>query len=278
MRFVTKPYLLLLLLWGLLLPATGRSDNAALPMRPDTAAIVFSGQESMHYAISWSGGIKIGDLFISVEPDKQQQGCFTIRVRVSDYGLFRLFYPVDDSFVTLVCGPQKLPQRYEVHQKEGRGRETRRLTLYDQEKGQILYRRNNEQVQEFRVSGPVYNEFAAFVITRTLAFRPGARVVVPTFADKKRNLVEVILEGREKRRTIFGPRQTLRFLPRLTFKGLYDKEGDTVIWLSDDVCRIPVFIRSRIRIGSLSASLVEYANPACPETRIVAQPLRIEGD
>ena len=269
---------MLLLLWGLLPPGAGRAEDGALPIRPDTAAIVFSGQESMHYEISWSGGIKIGDLYISAEPDKRQQDCFAIRARVSDYGLFRLFYPVDDSFVTYVCGPDRLPQRYEVLQKEGRGRETRRLTLYDQEKGRVLYRRNDEKVQEFQVSGPVYNEFSAFVITRTLAFRPGTRVVVPTFADKKRNPVEVVLEGREQRRTIFGPRQTLRFLPRLTFKGLYDKEGDTVIWLTDDVCRIPVFIRSRIRIGSLSASLVEYSNPACPEARVVVQGPRIEGD
>ncbi len=269
---------MLLLLWGLLLPDVGRAEGGALPILPDIAAIVFSGQESMHYEISWSGGIKIGDLYLFAESDKRQKDCFVIRAKVSDYGLFRLFYPVDDSFVTLVCGAQKLPERYEVHQKEGRGRETRRLTIYEQKKGRVLYRRDDEKMQEFLVNEPVYNEFAAFVITRTLAFRPGTRVVVPTFADKKINQVEVVLEGREQRRTIFGPRKTLRFLPRLTFKGLYDKEGDTEIWLTDDVCRIPVFIRSRIRIGSLSARLVEYSNPACPKARVVTQSLLVEGD
>ncbi|RXM21756.1 DUF3108 domain-containing protein, partial [Citrobacter sp. AAK_AS5] len=42
---------------------------------------------------------------------------------------------------------------------------------------------------------------------------------------------------------------------------------DTVLWITDDQCRVPVEIRSRIVVGSLVATLVEYENPACPELR-----------
>ena len=53
-------------------------------------------------------------------------------------------------------------------------------------------------------------------------------------------------------------------MPKMKFKGLYDKDGDTVFWLTDDACRVPVKIDSKILIGSLVAELVDYSNPVCP--------------
>ena len=63
--------------------------------------------------------------------------------------------------------------------------------------------------------------------------------------------------------TLLGPVDVVEVLPRMTFKGLYDKSGDTVIWFTDDACRIPVRIRSKILIGSLTAELVAYHGTSC---------------
>ncbi len=51
----------------------------------------------------------------------------------------------------------------------------------------------------------------------------------------------------------------------MKFKGLYDKDGDTVIWFTNDECRIPVRMNSKILIGSLTAELVSYSNPHCKD-------------
>ena len=45
--------------------------------------------------------------------------------------------------MTYVRSDLKLPYRYEVLQKEGRGRVTRRLTLYDQAGLLVNYRKND---------------------------------------------------------------------------------------------------------------------------------------
>lgn len=111
----------------------------------------------------------------------------------------------------------------------------------------------------------MYNEFASFIITRALIFEREKAVVVPTFADKKRHEVEVSLIKQEKRHTVFGEKMTLMVQPKMQFKGVYEKSGDTILWLTDDKCRVPVEIHSKIVIGSLVAELVEYANSACPE-------------
>ena len=223
---------------------------------------IFAGRERLHYAISWSGGIRIGDLVLEIGAAATGDGD-TIHARVTDYGLFRLIYPVDDTFTTFVRGPFRLPYRYEVLQREGRGRETRRLTLYDQQARTVRYRKNDHPWKEYRITGPVYNEYSSFFITRALSLAPGREDIVPAFVDGKRHEVVVSVLGREKRETIFGRLQTVRVLPRMHFKGLYDKKGDTEFWLTDDDCRVPVEIRSKILVGSLVAELVEYANPRC---------------
>jgi len=235
-----------------------------IPVDGNIARTIFSGDEEMHYVVSWSGGIKIGDLFLSVRQAANGDG-YAISARVKDYGLFRLFYPVNDTFTTYVRGALKLPYRYEVEQKEGHGSSTtHRLTLYDQKNLQVRYHKNKGPWKTFTLTGPAYNEFSSFFITRALNFT-GDRPVVPTFVDEKRHEVAVSLLTREQQKNIFGRVDTLKVMPKMDFKGLYDKDGDTVFWLTDDQCRVPVAIHSKILIGSLVAELVEYKNPACPQ-------------
>lgn len=251
--------------------ATEALETQPSQVDPATLGVIFSGAEFLHYAVSWSGGVKIGDIYMTIQRDKTKEDAFTISAKVKDYGPLELFYPVDDAFTCFVSGPMKLPYRYEVRQKEGFGRKTNRLTLYDQVNRQVRYRKNQEAEQQFDVAGTVYNEFASFIITRALNLELGRDIVVPTFADKKRQEVMVALVKREKRRTVFGEKNTLEVHPKMEFKGLYEKSGDTILWLTDDKCRVPVEIHSKIVIGSLVAELVEYTNPACPELRRVKE-------
>jgi len=240
-------------------------ETDASQIDPAILAVIFSGSEVMHYAVSWSGGVKIGDIYLKIQREKTKDDAFTISAKVKDYGPLEVLYPVDDSFTCFVSGPLKLPYRYEVQQKEGYGRNITRLTQYDQANRLVRYQKNKNAEEQFKVVGSVYNEFASFIITRALIFEQGKAVVVPTFADKKRHEVEVSLNKQEKRHTVFGEKKTLVVQPKMPFKGVYEKSGDTILWLTDDRCRVPVEIHSKIVIGSLVAELVEYANSACPE-------------
>ncbi len=241
-------------------PAAGELPDGVIDR--DILNLVFSTTETLRYDVSWTGGIKIGELDLSLEPDDQDG--FAIHARVVDVGIFHFFYPVNDVFTTYVRGADKLPYRYEVLQREGRGSVTRRLTVYDQQKLKVRYRRDDEAELVVDVAGPVYNEFSSFYITRVMRLPGGGVFMVPTFADKRRNEVKVRVLGREELKTSLGRVRTVAVAPIMEFKGLYDKDGDTVIWLTDDVCRIPVRVRSRIAVGSLTARLVEFSSPSCP--------------
>ena len=238
-----------------------------LPSQIDSEvlATIFSGAETLHYSVSWSGGVQIGDIYIEIRPEKSKKDAYNISAKVKDYGPLKVIYPIDDTFRCSVSGPMKLPYKYEIHQKEGYTSETLRLTLYDQQSRIVIFQKNHGPQERTEFEGRVYNEFASFIISRALLFKEGEAIVVPTFADNKRHEVQVSLAKKEKRNTLFGEKMTLKIHPKMQFKGLYEKSGDTILWITDDKCRVPVEIHSKIVVGSLVAELVGYANPACKE-------------
>ncbi len=227
---------------------------------------MYQGGEKLKYRVSWTGGIKIGELKMEIVKLPGDNEEYELRARVKDSGIFHFFYPVDDSFVTKVQGAKRLPVSYKVVQKEGRGYEATRHTRYDQLNGEIWYQKNDGSPKTYSVEEEVYNEFSSFFYTRLLPLVPGTSSIVPTFADGKRH--EVLVESGDETRikkTVIGDVNVLSVSPRMPFKGLYDKAGDTVIWMSNDECRVPVRINSKIAIGSLTAELVSYTNPSCSD-------------
>ncbi|MGI9536949.1 MAG: DUF3108 domain-containing protein [Desulfocapsaceae bacterium] len=233
----------------------------------DLIAGIYSGNEKFRYDISYTGGLKLGELYLSVEPAEDVEDGFIINARATtENGMFSKVYPIEDVHVTRVQGPERLPYHYEVWQKEGFNYEAHRVFRYKQRKGRILYQHNDKPVEVFKVKTPIQNEFSSFFASRLMAFVPGQPFLVPTFADEKRNEVVVMVRGNEvMKKTILGDVDTMVVEPIMEFSGLYDKRGDTVIWYSNDECRVPVKVNSKLVLGSLTAKLVSYRNPACPQ-------------
>lgn len=249
-------------------PAAARNELHAAQLQPETMAVIFSGQEQMHYEVSWTGGVKVGDIYLQITPAPEHPDTYSISAKVVSGPALNVFYPVDDVFHCIVAGETKLPLHYEVFQREGhRRRLTKRVTRYAQKNNLVKYQKNDGPQQFFAMDGMSYNELAAFLITRALRLREDSPTTVPTFVDGKRHLVQVRLHKKEKRSSIFGKSRTLKVQPIMNFKGLYEKSGNTMLWLTDDQCRVPVEITSRIAIGSLVARLVDYRNPACTDLK-----------
>lgn len=225
----------------------------------------YSGKEILKYDVSYTGGIKIGELHLEVNSLPDEEGSFEIRSFISTKGgAVHLIYPVSDLHVTKVRGEKKLPYHYEVWQEEGYNYTAHREFEYDQIDGTVSYWKNDNFKDQYQVEGEVNNEFSSFFNSRLMDFSQESPFIVPTFADKKR--VEVVVYPRgvqQMSNTIIGDVSTVEIMPVMKFKGLYDKKGDTVIWYTNDKCRVPVKINSKLTIGSLTAKLIEYENSSC---------------
>jgi hypothetical protein len=245
-----------------------KEDHSALPLGvidPQLLPVGYSGKEKLVYDVSWTGGIKIGELHLEINELSEIENGYEIRAIVTTKnGAVNLIYPVEDLHITKVRGTKKLPYHYEVWQKEGYNYRAHRVIEYEQEKGYIRYTKNDKLRDEYQIDGETNNEFSAFFNSRLMAFDIGRRFIVPTFADKRREEVVVHAVTQKKfDKTLLGPVTTVEIMPIMTFKGLYEKKGDTVIWYTNDECRVPIRINSKIVIGSLTADLAAYDNPAC---------------
>lgn len=225
----------------------------------------YKGAEKLHYEIAYTGGIKLGELRLEVSRLAGTDDSFELYTLVTtEDSVFNLIYPVRDIHITTVSGEKRYPLSYEVWQKEGYNYEAHKLTTYDQQSGMIHYQREGSDPVKYTVVTPVHNEFSSFFASRVMKYEVGSSFLVPTFADKKRAEVEVQVQEKVFfEDTAVGPVGTLKISPVLTFKGLYDKRGDTTIWYTDDNCRVPVQITSKLAIGSVTATLLLYENPAC---------------
>jgi hypothetical protein len=251
-----------------------KTDLADFPLGvidPQLLPVGYSGKEKLVYDVSWTGGIKIGELHLEINNLPEIEEGYEIRATVTTKnGAVNLIYPIEDLHITRVSGTKKLPYHYEVWQKEGYNYRAHRVIEYDQEKGYIRYTKNEKLKDVYQIDGETNNEFSAFFNSRLMPFDIGSRFVVPTFADKRREEVVVHAVKQKKfDKTLLGPVTTVEIMPIMTFKGLYEKKGDTVIWYTNDECRVPVRINSKIVIGSLTADLAAYDNPACKRYPVV---------
>ena len=248
-------------------PADPRQGIPFGVMKNELMEVIYAGKERFRYDVSYSGGLKLGELHLRVDQAEDPKDGFIIHARITtDNGMFSKIYPIEDIYATKVRGAQRLPFHYEVWQEEGYNYKAHRVFKFRQKKGVILYQHNDKPVEVFKVKMPIQNEFSAFFASRLMDFIPGQPFLVPTFADEKRNEVVVMVRGREVvKKTIIGDVDTMVVEPIMEFSGLYDKRGDTVIWYSNDECRVPVKVNSKLVLGSLTAKLVSYSNPACPK-------------
>ncbi len=229
------------------------------------AQIAFAGDEFFAFDVFWSGGIKIGEIYLAVRRINSCADCFEIDSTITtNGGIIDALYPVEDRHITKVSGSERLPYFCEIWQKQGRNYRAHKIIRYDQINYVITKQKDGDPLRRYEIEGTTHNEFSSFFASRLMDLRVDKPFLVPTFGDDKRNEVVVQTIKREMvEDTVLGSVQTLKVTPILTFSGLYDKKGDTVIWYTDDECRVPVHIQSKIVIGSLTASLVKYTNPRC---------------
>jgi hypothetical protein len=44
--------------------------------------------------------------------------------------------------------------------------------------------------------------------------------------------------------------------PLMKSEGIFYRKGDIIIWLTDDMKRIPVMVQTKVKIGHITATLV----------------------
>jgi len=144
--------------------------------------------------------------------------------------------------------------------REGRAQRDQRVTFDPAGRARVEDRK--VQQKEFELQPCTLDVLSAFFVTRVQGVPEQGQLELPVFDNGKHYRLGVRFLGRE---TLDLPRplgpgvRTIVIEPQLVQStGLFVKEGRLKIWLTDDARRIPVRLRSKVAIGSVSAELESY--------------------
>jgi hypothetical protein len=173
----------------------------------------------------------------------------------------KLFFPVDDRIESvLVKGAPPLfigvPRLYRERIHEGWTR-FEKDAFFDRELLNVKtkdFLKKTETTQ--KISRRTYDTLSSFFYFRTVALQVGTSSFIDIFDCKKLWNTEVQVLRREQVKTSLGTFNTIVIKPLLKSEGIFARTGDMYIWLTDDDRRIPVQMKSKVKIGSIAVTLV----------------------
>ncbi len=156
------------------------------------------------------------------------------------------FFLVRDTIVSWIDPKSFRSLRFEKHTVEGK-RVRDELTEFDYEKRVI-----RSEGEVFPLDDAMFDSLSSVYYVRTLQLDGDKPIEFQVFSGQPRAL-SVELKGRETITVPAGSFQTIRVEPTSTGTGLMGK--NLILWLTDDVRKIPVQLRSKLKVGTLVGKL-----------------------
>jgi len=202
--------------------------------------------ETLRYAMTILG-VAGGELTLSAIP-AELNGRRTTKFEMSalSNNFLSKFFLVRDTIVSWIDPRSFRSLRFEKHTVEGK-RARDELTEFDYEKG--LARHEGASVP---LEDATLDSLSSVYYLRTLKLDAEKPIEFQVFSGQP-HMLRVEIQGRETLAVPAGTFQTVRVEPKSTAGGLMGK--NLVLWLTDDARRIPVQIRSRLKVGTLVGKL-----------------------
>lgn len=214
----------------------------------------FGAGELLEFKLCY-GPINAGMAEMKVEGPLTYQGniCYRLTSEAWSNRVFSLFFRVRDRVISVLDKKGIFPWRFEKHLREGSYRADR-FVEFDQERHLASDGKDTIEVAPF-----VQDVLSALYWVRTQPIEMGNSLWVDSHTDGKNYLVEVRVLRRERVKVEAGVFSCLVIEPKLKEgAGIFKHKGRLLIWLTDDRRKMPVLMKSKVIIGSISAELVSF--------------------
>lgn len=203
-------------------------------------------------------GISSGELTLSANPAQLRgQETYKLQMAVLSNAFFSRFFLVREHLTSWIDPRSLRSLRFEKHAVEGR-RVRDELVEFDYENG--VARMDGTRVL---LEDASLDSLSSVYYLRTIPLDGDPPVELPVFSGEP-CLLRVDVQARETIVTPAGTFQTIRIEPRSAGEGLIAKGKNLVLWLSDDERRIPVQIRSKLKVGTLLGRLLSIERTPAP--------------
>ena len=211
----------------------------------------FDAGEWFQFSIQY-GVIRAGDALMQVENIEEIDGrqCYHLVSKAESNNFFSVFFKVRDRVDSFLDKESFVTRRFSKKILEG-GYRTTFSVEFDHTDRVATY--SDGTKMEF--SACAQDILSAFFYVRTLDLALGQRVEIPCHSDKKNYPLEVIVHRKETITTPVGKFDCVVVEPILKSSGVFRQKGRLTIWLTDDEYKIPVLMKSKVAVGSISAIL-----------------------
>ena len=178
--------------------------------------------------------------------------CYQTVTRAYSNSFFSNFFNVDDRVESIVDALGIFSWRFEKNLKEGSYIANRQYT-FDQRLNLAYDGKDTVKVNPY-----VQDALSALYFVRTQDLEVGKSVFADNFTDGKLYPLEVKVIRREEITVPAGTFECLVVEPLLRSVGVFKHEGKLTVWLTDDRLKMPVLMKSKVLVGSISAELIDY--------------------
>lgn len=204
--------------------------------------------ETLRYAMTILG-VAGGELTLSAAPaELGGRPVWKFELSAVSNDFLSKFFLVRDYMVSWVDPKTFRSLRFEKHTVEGK-RARDELTEFDYENGVA-----HHEGETVRLNDATLDTLSSVYFLRTLPLDGEKPPELAVFSGQTHTL-RVEVQARERVQTPAGTFSTIRVEPKSSGGSLIGKGKNLVLWLTDDERRIPVQIRSKLKVGTLIGRL-----------------------
>ncbi|MFQ5543068.1 MAG: DUF3108 domain-containing protein [Nitrospiria bacterium] len=252
-----KIFPLLLFVLFLAIPHTQAVESvvrASIP-KQQKIKIPFRPGERLVYDVNYFN-VPAGTAVMEVVEKGTMKGrdVFHILSTVRSNKMTSLFYRVRDRIETFIDAEGLYSHFIRIKQRQG-GKKREKIIDFDQVQHRAVQIKKNKRTT-YTVPPRVHDSLSSLYYFRAQpSLESGKSVFIDVHESRKNWVLEIQVLGREEVTTALGTFKAIKAKALVHYEGLFMDKGDVTLWLTDDAQRIPVLIRTKIRIGSINIEL-----------------------
>jgi hypothetical protein len=228
-------------------------DSLADPVGRTIDNLAFGVGERLSFDINY-GFINAGTASMEVAKLIEFDGrpCYQIVTHALSNSFFSSFYKVEDEVESIIDAVGIYSWRFQKVLREGSYR-AERMYAFDQKEHSVVYGKDTIQVAPF-----CQDALSVLFWVRTQSLEVGKSLFVDNFVDGKKYRLEVRVLKKERISVSAGTFDCIVVEPLTQSVGVFKHEGTLTVWLTDDRLRLPVLMKTKIMVGSISAELTDF--------------------
>jgi hypothetical protein len=241
------------------LPVIGALDDSVVPV-----ALVADGEpttppfgvgERLIFDVKY-GFVSAGTAVLSIPEMTWHRGhlCYQILSIAESNAFISAFFPVRDVAESLLDAREMVSRRFEKRLREGNFR-AHDLVVFDHDRHIAIYPKKGRVVP---LALNAQDILSSLYYVRMMRLEVGSSVSIENHADKKNYPLEIKVLRRERVKVPAGEFDCIVVEPVMRTGGLFSQKGRLWVWMTDDDTHMPVLMKSKIAIGSISTVLKSY--------------------